>query len=296
MTRRLNGIWRLTRFQEYVSFVVITTFLGAAAGRGSLNITLIAILLANLLAVGFAFMVNDVEDAVDDAMNPAKASRNPVSCGAIPPRAAWLLALAVGLSALALYGSLGLRPFLAGLASLALAYLYSSHHIRLKATPIADLVSHALMLAGLQFLAAYLAFHGAAVSRWLFPLVLVLAISLYGQLFNELRDFEGDVRAGVNHTAVFLGQRASNYLMMAWLFIGVASAIITILAVRLVPTWVILFMVGLAALLSWLRFPHIRQAQSTIELHSPFQKPVEVAAAIALAAWFASPWVLASLR
>ena len=73
MTQRLNGIWRLTRFQEYVCFVIITTFLGAAASRGSLGWPLIGVLVANWLAVGFAFMINDVEDAPDDALDPAKA-------------------------------------------------------------------------------------------------------------------------------------------------------------------------------------------------------------------------------
>ena len=194
MTGHIQAVWRLTRFPEYVSFVIITTLLGAAAGQGSLEWPLIVVLVANWLAVGFAFMVNDVEDAPDDAMTPAKARRNPVSSGDISPRFARVLSFTVAVAATLLYASLGLGPFLTGVACLVLAYLYSSRRVRLKATPVVDLISHALILAGLQFLAAYLTFDGGTLSQGASAFSLVVAISLYGQLFNELRDFDGDLR------------------------------------------------------------------------------------------------------
>jgi 4-hydroxybenzoate polyprenyltransferase len=290
MTAHLSAVWRLTRFQEYVSFVVITTLLGAAAGQGSLTWPLVLVLVANWLAVGFAFMVNDVEDAPDDALTPTKARRNPISSGHISPLFARLLSFAAALAAAIVYASLGLGPFLAGMTCIVLGYLYSSRHVRLKATPIADLITHALLLAGLQYLAAYLTFDGGPLSHWAATFVLVLAISLYGQLFNELRDFDGDRSAGVAHTASLLGRRVTSSLMMAWLSIGVVSAIFSILVSRLIPVWVIVLTALLAGLLSWRRFPKVFGARSAIELHGPFQKPVEIAAAIALLAWFALPW------
>jgi 4-hydroxybenzoate polyprenyltransferase len=64
----------------------VTTALGAAAAGGTFGWQWIAALLANWTAVGFAFMINDVEDADDDAMNPAKINRNPISCRMISPR------------------------------------------------------------------------------------------------------------------------------------------------------------------------------------------------------------------
>ncbi len=290
MREHVDAVWRLTRFQEFASFVVITTLLGAAAGHGSLRWPLVVVLAANWLAVGFAFMVNDVEDAPDDALSPDKAQRNPVASGDLSQRFARLLSFVVAFMAAILYASLGLGPFVTGMVCLVLAYFYSSRRIRLKATPFADLASHALILAGLQFLSAYLTFDGGTVPQWASPLALVLAISLYGQLFNELRDFDGDLKAGVTHTASLLGRRTAHSLMMAWLLIGVASAAVSILIVRLVPVWVIVVTVALAALFSWRRLPSVLQARSTIELHRPLQKPVEIAAAIALLAWFAGPW------
>jgi 4-hydroxybenzoate polyprenyltransferase len=286
----MDAVWRLTRFKEYGSFVIVTTLLGAAAGSGSLGWTLLVVLAANWLAVGFAFMVNDVEDAPDDALSPDKAQRNPVASGDLSHRRALFLSFAVAIMAAALYASLGQGPLVVGVSCLVLAYFYSSRGIRLKATPFADLASHALILAGMQFLCAYLAFGGGTVLQWASPLVFVLAISLYGQLFNELRDFDGDLEAGITHTASLLGRRRAHLLMMAWLPIALGSAAVAVFIARVVPIWVILATVALSALFSWRRLPEVRQAQSTIDRHRPLQKPVEIAAATALLAWFATPF------
>jgi 4-hydroxybenzoate polyprenyltransferase len=296
MKMQLSGVWRLTRFKEYVAFVAVTTVLGAAAGQGSFGWPLIGVLIANWLAVGFAFMINDVEDAPDDALTPIKAQRNPVSAGILSPRSARRASFIVAVIAALVYAGLGLGPFIAGLACLALAYYYSSRPIRLKAIPVADLVSHALLLAGLQFLAAYLTFDGGFVWQWVFPFVLVLALSVYGQLFNELRDLDGDLKAGVTHTASLLGSRAAHRLMMVCFYAGSISAFITILVVRLIPLWVLLVMVALAGLLFLYRLLSVGRAHSTIEVHQLFQKPVEVSAAVALTVWFAGPWIWSSLN
>ena len=117
----------------------------------------------------------------------------------------------------ALYARLGMWPWVVGVTCLIIGYVYSWRLIRLKSIPVADLISHGLMLAGLQFLAAYFTFGPGPAWRWMFPLTFIVAISLYGQLFNELRDFEGDVIAGVTHTASLLGGRVAHILMMTLL-------------------------------------------------------------------------------
>lgn len=293
---RVEGAVRLTRFQEYVWFVLVTTLLGAAAGAGSLGLPLITVLAANWLAVGFAFMINDVEDADDDALNPAKIERNPVSAGHLPARWARALSFLVAALAAALYASLGLWPFVTGLLSLVVAYLYSVRSVRLKAIPVADLVSHAFMLAGFQFLTGYLTFAGGQPWVWLYPVTFVMAISVYGQIFNELRDLEGDRAAGVVHTAHVLGPRLANLLMVGWLAMGVLSAIGTVFVVRLIPTWVLWTMAGLLACLALPPLLRVRLDGSPIELHTPFQRPIQIAVGLGLAAWFAAPWAVAFLR
>jgi 4-hydroxybenzoate polyprenyltransferase len=197
----------------------------------------------------------------------------------------------VAVLASVLYALLGAWPFVTGATCLIIGYVYSWRRIRLKSIPIADLISHGLMLAGLQFLAAYFTFGHGPAWRWVFPLAFLVAISLYGQLFNELRDFEGDVQAGVTHTASLVGQRVAHVLMMALFFIGVLSAAITIFFVRLIPTWVLLVTVALAALLLIRPLLKVRRHHSVVEWQAPLQKPLEIAAAIAFAIWFVEPWV-----
>ncbi|MCX7669881.1 MAG: UbiA family prenyltransferase, partial [Anaerolineae bacterium] len=196
----LVGVLRLTRYREYIWFVVVSTCLGTIAAYGAFGWKLAVVLLANELAVSFAFMINDVEDAADDALDAAKAQRNPVSAGLLSPGMAYGASFLAALLAVGLYAVLGRWPLLIGLSCLLLAFFYSWRPVRLKAMPLADLISHALMLAGLQFAAAYVTFSLTLGPRFFWPFVMAVAISMYGELFNELRDLEGDRRAGVMHT------------------------------------------------------------------------------------------------
>jgi 4-hydroxybenzoate polyprenyltransferase len=294
--KRLVGVWRLTRFREYLCFVVITTSLGAAVGKASFGWRWMIVLIANWLTVGFAFMINDVEDAPDDALNPAKVKRNPVSAGDLSVRSGRAASFGGAVTAAVLYALLGLWPFIIGVTCLVIGYLYSWRRIRLKTIPVVDLISHGLMLAGLQFLTGYFTFGPGPAWRWIFPLTFLVAISLYGQLFNELRDFEHDVKAGVTHTASLIGPRLAHILMMLLFAIGVVSAAITVFVVRLIPTWVLLMVVGVATILLVQPALRVSREQSATELQEPFQKPLEIAAAFGLAVWFVGPWVESTLH
>jgi 4-hydroxybenzoate polyprenyltransferase len=296
MRRRLGGALRLTRVREYLCFVAITTLLGAAVGHGSFSWPLILVVVANWFAVGFAFMINDVEDAPDDALNPAKVKRNPVSAGDLSARSGRALSFGGAVIAAGLYALLGLWPFVLGVTCLVISYLYSWQRVRLKTIPIADLISHALMLAALQFLTGYFTFGRSPTWRWVFPLTFLVAISLYGQLFNELRDFEGDLKADVRHTASLIGPRVARLLMMALLVIGIVAALITIFVVRLIPAWVLVISAALAAILLVRPALKVRRCRSLVELQQPFQKPLEYAAAMAFAIWFVGPRLEALLH
>lgn len=292
MKRKLKGLVRLARCREYLWFVIITTLLGAKAANGHFGLNLMGVLVANWLAVGFAFMINDVEDAPDDALDPQKVKRNPVSAADLSPRAGWAASLVVaGLSALA-YGLLGFWPFVVGSCCLVIGFLYSWRPVRLKNIAFLDMLSHCLMLAGLQFLAAYFTFEQTGPDRWLAPFLFIVAISLYGELFNELRDLEGDLKAGLTHTASLLGARITYWLMMAVFFAGIGSALVTVFVVRLIPAWVLLLLVALAAVLITPPLFKLRQNKSHLELQQSFQKPLEIAAALALLSEFIILWAL----
>ena len=292
MKQLFNGVIRLTRYKEFMFFVVITTLLGAAAGDGKFGWNLVGILVANWLAVGFAFMINDVEDAPDDALTPHKAIRNPVSARLLSPKIAKIASFGVAFFAVVLFGLLGPMPFMFGVFSLLLGFLYSWRLVRFKTLPFLDMLSHCLMLAGLQFLAAFFTFSAGFNGKWIFPFTCVLCISLYGELFNELRDLEGDMKAGLTHTAIFLGPRLTHLLMITLGLTGIVAAVITIVFGGLIPYWVLIILAVLVSILVGPKAYKIRKQRSSLQIQGPLQKPVEIAAAFALIAQFIAPWAL----
>ena len=160
---QLHGLIRLTRWKEYVPFVVPLTVLGALmAARPNgilLDWRLVVVTLANILVVAYAFMINDIEDAPDDARDPARAARNPISTGEIGAHVGYAACRVVALITLALYALGGVWVLVIGLATLLLSHLYSWRPVRLKAWPVTDIVSHSLMLSGLLLLAGYFIYH-----------------------------------------------------------------------------------------------------------------------------------------
>ncbi len=291
MKTRIKAIIRLARYKEYLSFVIITTFLGASAANGSFGWRLLLVLAANLLAVAFAFMINDVEDAEDDALNPEKVNRNPVSARNLSPRAAYAASYFVAALALIAYFPLGVYPFLTGASCIVISFLYSWRMIRLKTIPVLDMLSHCLMLAGLQYLCGYYTFQPAPLMRWLFPFLCLTAFSIYGVLFNQLRDLRYDLEAGLTHTACLLGPRYTYRLMMAAALLGLISASVSIFVVHLFPSWVLVLCILLACFLALSPLLRVWQRQSAIELQQSFQKPIEIAVAFALMVQFLGPWI-----
>ena len=291
MKRTLKGLIKLTRFDEYVFFVIVTTLLGIASAGGQFNWRFLVVLLANWLAVGFAFMINDIEDAPDDALSSSKINRNPVSAGLITPKTANIWTFVVGGIAAVLFALLGTWPFIIGLASLILGYLYSYRGVRLKTIALLDVLSHCLMLAGLQFLTGYFTYTTVLIRNWYWPFLFVVCISMYGELYNEIRDFEGDQAAQLRHTAIVLGSRNSHILMLAILMFGVLSGIISFLIIDLIPFWVFIVMAILAVLFVLPPVLKLRHGDSSIEIQNAFQKPLERSAALALLLQFIAPWL-----
>jgi 4-hydroxybenzoate polyprenyltransferase len=222
---QIRGLIRLTRWKEYVPFVVPLTILGALlAARPNdiqLDWRLIVVTLANILAVAYAFMINDIEDAPDDARDPARAARNPISTGEIGVRIGYAACRIVAAITLILYALGGAWALGIGIVTLLLSHLYSWKPVRLKAWPVTDVVSHSLMLSGLLLLAGYFTYHTQPGIVW-FVAASVTLVSVSGQLSNQLRDFEMDKAAGLYNTAIVLGEINTRRVM--YLAIGFAAA------------------------------------------------------------------------
>lgn len=236
---QLKALIKLTRWKEYVPFVVPLTILGALLAAPSngilLDFRLVAVTLANILAVAYAFMINDIEDAPDDARDPERAARNPVTMGEIGVRFGYAACRVVGAATLLLYWFGGGSVFIVGILTLLLSHLYSWRPVRLKAWPVTDIVSHSLMLSGLLLLAGYYTYHNAPGIVW-FVAAGATLISVYGQLYNQLRDYDMDKAAGLFNTAIILGENNTKRLMYLSLALAVACILVAVWQ-GLFPAW-----------------------------------------------------------
>jgi 4-hydroxybenzoate polyprenyltransferase len=222
-----RAVMRLTRWREHVPYTVPLVVCGAMLAvhldGGQLTWQLLPVVLANILAMAFAFMINDIEDAPDDAHSPWKKERNVVSAGLLTNTEAGVITGLVFVLSLTLYAFGGWKTFGAGGLTLVLSYLYSAHPFRLKARPVVDILSHVLMLSGLLIFSGYLIYATFPSVAWL-PIIAVTLISMYGQLYNQLDDFDVDQHAGLHNTAIILGKRNAKIL----LFVTLGTAILCI--------------------------------------------------------------------
>ena len=211
MQKSVKAVIDLTRIFEYYGSCILLTLFGVfvagisdSSSYGHITKPLLAVI-ANLMSFAFAFMINDIEDAEDDALDPVKVNRNPVSAKRISKRTAYMITAITAALSLAIYASINLYAFVFGSASIILGFIYSWKKVRLKSYPIVDVISHALFLAALGFLVGvstnvltsnfrYIALAG--VSLFVF--------SIFEDLRNELRDYEVDSLAKLKNTAQIL--------------------------------------------------------------------------------------------
>ncbi len=254
LVAHLALVARLTRWEEHVLFTVPLTLLGVAVALHRFTPAfspwprVLWVLAANLSAVSFAFMLNDLEDAADDALEPERAARNVVASGALLPRSAKRWTAAAGVLALGLYLPLGGEARGAGVCAVGLGFLYSWRGVRLKAWPLVDVLAHVLMLSALLFLAGYVALGGSWGEVWLTALGVAL-LSAYGQFYNQLRDYHTDRLARLRNTASVLGRRGTRWAMWTALAGGVACLGGALLAGWIPPALAVA--VALMAPLSW---------------------------------------------
>jgi 4-hydroxybenzoate polyprenyltransferase len=241
LSSQVTGLVQLSRWQEHVPFVVPLTLMGAlmalqtAADGQGVDLRLLAVTAANILVVAYAFMINDIEDAPDDARDPDRAKRNPVSSGRISIRAGYNACRAVALVTMVLYAFGGTPVFVIGGATLLLSHLYSWKPVRLKAWPVTDVISHSLMLSGLLMMAGYFTYHNAPGIAW-FVIAAVTLYSVYGQLYNQIRDYDMDKAAGLKNTSIILGEQYTRYAI--WLTIGLGAVCMLVAIVQSAfPLW-----------------------------------------------------------
>lgn len=236
---KIAAVIRLTRWREHVPFTAPLTVVGALLAVEPLSLPvdwrLFSVLTANLLAMSFAFMLNDIEDAPDDALDANKKSHNVISSGLLHRREGLIITWATFIVSFMLYAASGTLALLLGALTLALSYLYSAHPFRFKARPFTDVISHALMLSGLLIATGYFTYGHEPGPVWLVIAAAAL-FSAYGQFYNQVADYTVDKQAGLKNTAVLLGKRGTailSYLSIAIALICMAAA----MTQALFPHW-----------------------------------------------------------
>ncbi len=284
---RAQALLRLTRWPEHVPFTLAATLLGANLAAhhagAALGGRILTVLAANVLAVTFAFMVNDIADAPDDARAGSRAACNAVASGALAAQTGWVACGVVAGLALALYAALPAPAALTGGATLLLGLLYSWRPVRLKARPIADVIAHLLMLSALLVLAGYLAFDAAPGRVWWIVAAAGL-ISAYGQLYNQVRDDAQDRAAGLRNTTAILGTARARIAMRACL--GAAGLLLALTAILgLWPPWLAAVLAVLTVpVLVWRRGTDMR-GTAAIDTTGRLQLGAMLAACAAMIAW-----------
>jgi 4-hydroxybenzoate polyprenyltransferase len=237
-------------------------------------------------------MINDVEDAEDDALTSHKCQRNPVAARDLSTRTAQLMSFGVAAGSALLFVTLGKTTFLLGMITLLISFLYSWKPVRLKNIAFIDFLIHGFMLSGLQFLSAYFAFDPTPTTHWIFPFLFIFCISCYGEMFNEMRDLDGDLKVGLKHTAAVLGPRVTTRLMGVVMVLAGISGAMTAFVIRMIAPWVLWLFFALTLLFILPAVIRIHQCKNGIAIQEPFQKPLEYAGAAALGIQFISPWAL----
>lgn len=254
----ITAIFKLTRWPEFLGFTTILTWLGGLSAHRAYNVALdwrlFVILIANLAAMAYAFMINDIEDAADDARDPHRPKVNPIAANQLSVQTAWLAAGIMALIAALGYAISGWKTFGIGLVTLILAHLYSWKPIRLKARPLVDIISHALFLSTLLFLAAYF-LYATRVGHFWVVIVGTFLISANGQLYNQVRDFEADRQANLHNTASILGKRLTSTLatgsVLSSLLCLIIAALIGVFPLWLGPVFLITIPISIFALRGW---------------------------------------------
>ena len=210
------ALLRLSRWREHVPFTIALVTLGAMLAITQRDIALdwrlATVIAANILAMCFAFMINDVEDAPDDALDEKKRLHNVISSGRLTPLEGALASWLTCLAAFVLYAMSGLGALVLGSATLLLCYMYSAYPFRLKARPITDVLSHVLMLSGLLLMSGYFAYDFNPGIAW-YLIIGAILFSAYGQFYNQIDDYDVDKAAGLKNTIVLLGKFPTAMLM-----------------------------------------------------------------------------------
>ena len=244
LTYKIAQLIKSLRIKEWRVYVGLSLF-GLAFGSSDFFIFikgLFKLIPLIFFYMSIAYLTNNIFDADGDSLNLRKRDKNPFAQKLLKAREG-LLFLAVLVSsaiilALLIYDLAGLINYLIGLF---LVIFYSTPPLRFKEKPFIDLLSHSLFFGVTIFLLGYF-----IVSRDIFvDAFLLLGIVVYSiqlELRNEIEDFHADFSAGYKTTAVYLGFKKSNVLLI------IISSLLVIISILVLKNQGVSFLLSLIPL------------------------------------------------
>ena len=286
----IQGVVKLAHFEEYFYTISIATLLGISAANGCLDWRFLILFPANWLAVGFAYMVNDIENAPNDALKSSMTKPNPVSLGWLSSRTARYAAFLIVIIVVILAVLLGKWPLIFLTSSLLLGFLYSYRGTLLKNIRLFDIIVHSLAFAGLQFLTGYFSYSSHFQPNWFWPFSFILSMSVLSALNQQTRNIESD-RIQHQNTSKFLGKRTSQILKVIILVFCAFSAVVSLIISDIIPFWTFILGLILTCLLVFFRFSRDRKTKAKESTQEVILKSIEQAFTLALYLQFVIPWV-----
>ena len=184
---------------------------------------------ANLCLTAYGYMYNDLEDAVDDYHDLEKRKRNPVASGEITRNQSYIVNLALLGGGLLMLTYVSPFAFFLGVVFAFVGFFYSWRPLRLKSTPIWDVISHVLFLGVQQFLITYVAFR--PLDLFVTPfLMIIIPFSLMNEIMHELIDFEVDKKTEISNTVQMFGGFDVRKLLIALSVIVIIGVSIIVLS------------------------------------------------------------------
>lgn len=232
----LAALIRLSRYKEYALHISILTLFAARLSGGYFNLQLVLLVIANVIGLTYVYMLNDVEDAPDDLLDPWKRARNPVANGDLTKNQAYFACFIAASLAVLFYSAISRYALILGILMLVVATLGTVHVFRLKGHFAIDVLGHSFVIGVSQYLISYFTILARPASSFWPALLAVGLFSIYIELWQETRDMTVDKKAGLRTSASLLSERGVN-LVVSILIVAIVFLLCLSLATSGAPAW-----------------------------------------------------------
>ena len=290
MTKRAQAFLQLIRPKDYFFFVLAYSLFGIAAAQGEFGARFILVCAANFFAAAFTFIFNQVADAPSDAFSELNSSPNPIAQGAISASTASLTALASALISLLLFALLDWRLLVVGLVLLGFGLLYSARGTRLHGISMLDLAGHSWLLAPALFLSGYLAFRPSFSNELLIFFLMVVFLSLLGEITHEQSSLKALNEMPARQTVLNIRARAVHFLIVVCTLAALLSGIILFFFLRVLPLRAVIFVLVCAGILLIPDLVRANREPTRLRLHIPLEKAVALGLLVEFLTSFLIRW------